>query len=712
MVPADSEVEPKAKRQCTTQSLHLSTASSIGVKDFGDTKFPAPQHKQERAQQPLGSQRLTKETIPQTGTESSNSFLLSNSIGPDGSHMSPAEALEQDIADDTLGEMLRGVMIESAPSGDHDFLPITEIESILIKDRVSQEVAKLKLVRPHQLPKTTSEILDTKEVTISTEAVRFTSRKKIFAILVLVGKVDAIRDFIDEGIYDSDLPFDYSREPNTTGGRREGRRLKRITETGEMQPINLFTKWKHEDVDAFEGQQWKVDVVIFRTCEGNSRQPPDFKLKGKSILPFTEAVELGRGGFSAVHRVKIHRGHLDGQSNQDRYAVKKLNHSDRDAFKKEVSALSRFVEHPHLIRLLWTYSWGEQYHLVFPCANGNLRDLWEEHRKPFAEEQDHQRGLWFVEQCRGIVDGLCVIHQDEGDGPREPTRPNEKRHGRHGDLKPENILWFRGHEGPHGGRGMGVLKISDFGLTRFHGTCSRSRISIEGVGGVGGVGASPTYRAPEYDVYRQVSQSYDIWSLGCVFLEFVTWYLTGWDEVDNFSKSRKDDDNSPDVAQDVFFNYIHMNNRTGAQAKKSVADEFRALYENRNASDFTIDLVTFIETKLLRMNPSSRARCPGLRETFKEFHSRCRDEPDYCLKLNKVPPSRNGTDLSLLEPFPLNLSPRMDKAVQKAHSGHLGQQDDGAWARLSTLRRSSGSFGPPPRSTSLPKVMQPPESIE
>ncbi|KAI8161636.1 Serine/threonine protein kinase [Colletotrichum sp. SAR 10_70] len=48
----------------------------------------------------------------------------------------------------------------------------------------------------------------------------------------------------------------------------------------------------------------------------------------------------------------------------------------------------------------------------------------------------------------------------------------EKRWGRHGDIKPENILWFQEYE-----KIKDFLVISDFGLTSFNTTNSRSKLT-------------------------------------------------------------------------------------------------------------------------------------------------------------------------------------------------------------------------------------------
>jgi len=80
--------------------------------------------------------------------------------------------------------------------------------------------------------------------------------------------------------------------------------------------------------------------------------------------------------------------------------------------------------------------------------------------------------MWFSKQCLGIAEGLKMIHSSEAPSPGDNVNESAYRtHGRHGDLKPENILWFKTYKNNDHSSFMGVLKISDFGLTRFHKDC-------------------------------------------------------------------------------------------------------------------------------------------------------------------------------------------------------------------------------------------------
>ena len=154
--------------------------------------------------------------------------------------------------------------------------------------------------------------------------------------------------------------------------------------------------------------------------------------------------------------------------------------------------------------------------MIFPWANGNLRDFWESVKSP-NRTQDMAR--WMLTQCFGIADGLQKIH---GNGAVPGLNQKDKNTGRHGDIKPENILWLERHNNSDN-----HLLICDFGLSRFHNYLSRSDDKLPGF--------SPSYRPPECDLQRlRFSVKYDIWTLGCLLLDFLTWYLRGWKAVDEW----------------------------------------------------------------------------------------------------------------------------------------------------------------------------------
>jgi serine/threonine protein kinase len=111
---------------------------------------------------------------------------------------------------------------------------------------------------------------------------------------------------------------------------------------------------------------------------------------------------------------------------------------------------------------------------------------------------------------------------------------HEQFNCRHGDLKPENILCVQQ------GKEI-VLKIADFGVSRIHHAQTTYR---KGMGTIN-VLLTPSYQAPEVEIEeldknapRPRSRRYDVWSLGCVFLEFTIWLLHGRKAIEGFTNAR------------------------------------------------------------------------------------------------------------------------------------------------------------------------------
>lgn len=207
-------------------------------------------------------------------------------------------------------------------------------------------------------------------------------------------------------------------------------------------------------------------------------------------------------------------------------------------------------ENSHIIRLLTTFQYRDEYNLVFEWADGgNLFDFWHSFPKPNDPSRNHDFGKWLATQLTGLASALSTIHKCEFD-PRAAnisgfnSRDGRKKYGAHGDLKPENILWFKAGINEEESYDLGTFKLSDFGLASFHSLESRKRFLPAGI--------SATYRAPECDLDKHISQKYDMWSLGCVLLEHLTWYLLGSEGVDAFGQKRLEESQSA-FKEDNFF---------------------------------------------------------------------------------------------------------------------------------------------------------------
>lgn len=181
-----------------------------------------------------------------------------------------------------------------------------------------------------------------------------------------------------------------------------------------------------------------------------------------------------------------------------------------ELIKAEAKALEmiRDLNHPHLIKAIAYYQKGNDHFFVFPWADGgNLRDLWNRG----CEELTYDYCVWIFVQLCGLANAIKTLHH---------SGALEKGACRHGDLKAENILCFDK-----------TLVISDVGLAKVHNEVTELRH-----GPTVALGGTMTYQPPEAEIFTQQPRTrrYDVWSMGCIYLEFAIWLLYGNKELIRF----------------------------------------------------------------------------------------------------------------------------------------------------------------------------------
>lgn len=219
-------------------------------------------------------------------------------------------------------------------------------------------------------------------------------------------------------------------------------------------------------------------------------------------------------------------------------------------FRLEVKALMKIRAEgkEHLVNILTTFKYDNKYYLTFRWASGgNLSNLWT----GAAGSSSYEHICWLAQQFWGLADGLDGIHNGKMSSRevaevqllmRTPSSlqssslllplgvtPDDNDCGRHGDIDPPNILWFKQDKNQYG---RGLLKISDFGLTTFHSALTTKFSPREHE-----IELTLTYAPPEWDLKEDISRPFDIWFLGCVYLEFLTWALLGQDGITQFRKN-------------------------------------------------------------------------------------------------------------------------------------------------------------------------------
>lgn len=209
-------------------------------------------------------------------------------------------------------------------------------------------------------------------------------------------------------------------------------------------------------------------------------------------------------------------------------ALKTFEHNSKAErkYQREVKANRRIPQHERIVPLLAAFKHQGKFHLVLPWARGgNLADLFQKYATPKTPKGDGQLVAswysedWLLAECSGLAAGLSTVH----------GAPNAAQI--HADIKPENILCFaQGDESLHGF----TLKLADFGEARLidkvNETDERKHVPH-----------TKTYRPPEQDTADVLKLNYDVWCLGCVFLEFLTWAIAGSEAIDDFSDARSEE---------------------------------------------------------------------------------------------------------------------------------------------------------------------------
>ena len=288
--------------------------------------------------------------------------------------------------------------------------------------------------------------------------------------------------------------------------------------------------------------------------------------------------------------------------------------------------LRELGEHPHLMRAIFSCQLGNEYYTVFPWADGgSLTDFW---KSPDSKSRFRNENLliWSFQQLLGIADALKILH---------------RTNYRHGDLKPDNILYFR-RETPFTNGSRDVLVIADFGVSRVHGEDTKWRTS-----GTTSKATTLRYEAPEANGDNSLPRSrrYDMWSMGCIILEFVVWLLYGQDGIERFAEVRVHNGGVENPAANFF-----EENRDEAEDEEdsptfevssAVGDVIKALLDDPRclASTSLRRLITLIPKYLLQPQADKRADAEHWWEEVKNLTSIAQEDKLDIIEQGGPPPA-------------------------------------------------------------------------
>ncbi|KAI1260941.1 kinase-like domain-containing protein [Xylariaceae sp. FL1019] len=469
----------------------------------------------------------------------------------------------------------------------------------------------------------------------------------VLALLVLFRKGGTIIQFLENGVSDAKLPLMYTDDACASDLHLHGQAHVRLECFGD-------SEWTIQMKKDICQMQWHLDVPCLGM--GPDLVAKHFDFPVEKVLPWIKEATDTRnhtdktairqsGGYSQVQRVYIHPDYHDFRdilrkigllsSSSNYFALKVLNpESDKELdgmYRNEIQHLTNFngTSSRHLVTLLTSFTHREKRHFLFPWATCDLFTYWDRQQ---SQPQNLESVRWFSRQLLGLVDAVKTIHW-----------PAHIQHayGRHGDLKPDNILWYQQYENDP----RGILVVSDMGFTVIHRTYSRSKDCAAEVA------RAPDYHPPELDTKDvDVSRKYDVWTLGCIFLEMLTWFLGESHDRNKFKLSRTEIDFKLRGPTYTFFQLVHSNDhQIEAKVKQSVlivssASVFSLVLEDAdccikcmeeirrhsNRSQLTDDIVNIIQNRMIIINPSERADMRSLHKDFTDLNDKCQSDSSYC----------------------------------------------------------------------------------
>lgn len=197
--------------------------------------------------------------------------------------------------------------------------------------------------------------------------------------------------------------------------------------------------------------------------------------------------------------------------------------------------------HPHIIEVITAFHIGDTPHILYRWAtHGDLTEFWARTPRPeWPERPEHSESLsyklrhnqpvveppsppavpWAFDQLTGVFDALSFLHRENL---------------RHGDIRPQNMLIVR-NQGVVGTRELyycSRLVLADFGLTKLR-TASTGDKPID----TAAISGAHRYAPPDVVGRNEWSVKYDVWSMGCVCLEFLVWLIHYNEGLKSFNDS-------------------------------------------------------------------------------------------------------------------------------------------------------------------------------
>ncbi|KAI0541833.1 hypothetical protein GGR58DRAFT_388469 [Xylaria digitata] len=536
--------------------------------------------------------------------------------------------------------------------------------------------------------------------------------RQIFAILVLIEKAPDVSLFIKEGLSDFDLPLSTIEDEEKQIRPERRRNSSRCRPLENLLSFQQWSQWTKDEF--WEKQWKVIAPILSEGDYNNVQLLPLHEKDILPFVSCKQDVGHGGFSVVyTAHIHPRHHNFSDEYLCKSGFVIKQIDRVKRESFDKERGILMKFKgfnAHDHIVNLLSAFEQGNNLGLIFYRAEDDLRGFWRR-KRPDLENKTH---VWVAKQCAGLASALLKLHHHEtfprpsesnedsevpkftgrvniaqapkgihskshqmcgqvedalphgthgtaitkhdicvseaepqrGSEPKPQSEVNQtaepvkvRKYGRHGDIKPENILWYQDPEDE-----LGVLRLTDFGVSDLKSGMSKSKIQSN-------IAGTLNYRAPEFDVPGwPIRQSADMWSLGCVYLEFITWLLGGENLVREFAAKRVSWDCTAHLHIDNFFESDYKNHQSdqtiNLKVKGSVISFFNTLREHANCTEYLHDFLDLIQYRMLVLespdtSDSDRILSGELSQKLASFYHRCCNEEAYATEKHQWKPRRS-----------------------------------------------------------------------
>ncbi|KAL8998393.1 MAG: hypothetical protein Q9169_002521 [Polycauliona sp. 2 TL-2023] len=452
----------------------------------------------------------------------------------------------------------------------------------------------------------------------------------VFCILLLIGRGNLIHVFQRFNILDKHLPIPLQQLQTRLHGPRIPDPLQLAAEFDEKQWPFCPAKF-----DLHMGQEYNEHRIL-PIChkakineKGGTAQLWQIEVKEEFVShALRQAVEFSRYNFSTSNTEPDWRY---------QFALKSFGAGNMAVYENEMRAYDALAKHKGMVRFLTDYthteksgadirelspgleSYEEQatrntFNLLLEFGECDLDEFFAQQLPPVLQEETEQ--FW-----RALFD---VAHALEGlhNLPIDTHGVVRELHGWHADVKPDNILSVQGK-----------FKLSDPGFAVFVEKVGKDLEECV-------MGGTETYGAPERHPRRRgtisaVSQTIDIWSLGCVFSIAATWVVFGYQGIQQFRRVRE-----KAISQIVPGSFHHQQPQRSTSISAGdyfhdsrkvldvVTDWHKVLRNSLRKTDtVTSSLLDVVDRKMLLGTANSRVKARDLCSQLSELIARSESAP-------------------------------------------------------------------------------------